>query len=123
MPDARNCKLERLAGDGGWSSKGSGEVASSTFQDLLLEDCSLVSSSNCVNTAMIATLDCEENLTGVKKAVKTFSWKLYADDPDNDLAKSLVEAEATTEIQRTDEGTLREQWMQMFEPGTSQTLK
>ena len=58
-----------------------------------------------------------------KKIVKTFSWKTYARDPDNDLAKSLVSIEACNESNTTNEATLREQWIKLFDPSIEKALQ
>lgn len=72
---------------------------------------------------MAATTEPEDDLVDPKKTVRTFSWKAYADDPDDDLAKSLVIAEASAETEEKQEKTSKEQWMQMFDPTVSRALR
>ena len=64
----------------------------------------------------------DEDHFSAKKAVRTFSWKAYADDPDNDLVKSLVVAEASTEKEQQRELTSKEQWMQIFDSAASRAF-
>ena len=72
---------------------------------------------------MTAASEEQGDLTNAKKAVRTFSWKAYAESPDDDLTKSLVVAEASTELKDRWEGTSKEQWMQMFDPATSNAFQ
>ena len=70
----------------------------------------------------MAQAELDDDVAEAQKIVKKFSWKAYAEDPDNDLAKSLVLAEARTKDKATGESTLQEQWMQLFQPSTRKAL-
>ena len=65
----------------------------------------------------------DDDVLEAKKAVRSFSWKTYSKDPEDDLAKSLVIAEASTRPEEKNESTLSEQWMQLFDPATSKAFK
>ena len=69
-----------------------------------------------------STVD-EDDIIDAQKVVKTFSWKSYADDPDDDLAKSLVIAEASIKVEEKKEGTSTEQWMELFDPAITKALR
>ena len=64
----------------------------------------------------------EGELRDAQKVVRNFSLKAYAEDPDDDLAKSLIIAEVDAETEKSEE-TLKKQWMQMFERNDVQALK
>ena len=72
---------------------------------------------------MAASDDREDNLVNVKSIVRAFSWKAYAEDPDDDLAKSLMIAEASEKPEQGQEGTLKDQWMRLFDPAVSKAFK
>lgn len=57
-----------------------------------------------------------------KKIVKTFSWKAYGREPDNELAKSLVKVEAAGQDSQR-EGTTQEQWLELFDPAVKKALQ
>ena len=61
-------------------------------------------------------------LEQAKNAVRKFGWKTYAENPDDELAKSLVAAEALDRQDEKDEAMLGEQWMQLFDPATSKAF-
>ena len=73
------------------------------------------------NAVMAATDEVEGQ--DAKRIVKTFSWKSYASDPENDLAKSLVTAEACTDLSNPNEPLLSEQWVQLFDRNVERTLQ
>lgn len=54
------------------------------------------------------------DLSAAKQMVRTFSWKAYSDDPNDDLAQSLVVAEAIDTHTERAEGTLTKQWEELF---------
>ena len=66
-------------------------------------------------TVMAALLEREDKIDDTKTIVRTFSWKTYAEDPDDALARSLVLAEAQTVSKQTEGETLRNQWMHLFD--------
>ena len=65
----------------------------------------------------------DEDLFEAKQAVRSFSWKSYSDDPNNDLTESLAVADATTKADQTNETTLQEQWKSLFDPATRKAFK
>lgn len=64
----------------------------------------------------------DDDLFEAKKVVRKFSWKTYAENPDDELAKSLVAAEALDRQDEKDEAMLGAQWRQMFDPATSKAF-
>ena len=46
--------------------------------------------------------------------VRKFSHAVYAENPDDDLTRSLVAAEATTTVPEAREPSLEQQWIQLF---------
>ncbi|KAL9607264.1 MAG: hypothetical protein Q9167_007806 [Letrouitia subvulpina] len=65
--------------------------------------------------------DCEGENASARKVVKTFSWKACADEPDDDLTKSLVKVEFAKQHHKK-EGTSSEQWLQMFDGAIEKAL-
>ena len=72
---------------------------------------------------MAASCDRENETVNAKRIVRAFSWKAYAENPDDDLAKSLMIAEAGEAPEQKQEATLKDQWMQLFDPAVSKALK
>ena len=64
----------------------------------------------------------DDDLFEAKKVVRKFSWKTYAENPDDELAKSLVAAEALDRQNEKDEAMLGEQWKRLFDPATSKAF-
>ncbi|KAL8792171.1 MAG: hypothetical protein Q9195_005267 [Heterodermia aff. obscurata] len=64
----------------------------------------------------------DDDLFEAKKVVRTFSWKTHAENPDDELAKSLVAAEALDRQDEKNEAMLGEQWRQLFDPATSKAF-
>lgn len=58
-----------------------------------------------------------------QKTIRTFSWKAYAENPDDSLIESLVVTEENTKLESEPETTLKEQWMQLFDPASRKALK
>ena len=79
--------------------------------------------SACKSKIMAASCDRENEIVNAKSIVRAFSWKAYAEDPDNDLAKSLMIAEAGEAPEEKQEATLQDQWMRLFDPAVSKALK
>ena len=52
----------------------------------------------------------DDDLFKAKQAVRSFSWRTYSEDPNNDLAQSLAVVNTTTKADQTNEATLQEQW-------------
>lgn len=65
----------------------------------------------------------DDDLFVAKQAVRSFSWKTYSEDPNNDLAESLAVADATTKADQTNEATLQEQWKELFDPAIRKAFK
>lgn len=63
-----------------------------------------------------------DDLFEAKKVVRKFSWKTYSENPNNDLAKSLIAAEALDKQNEEEEVTLNEQWRELFNPATSKAF-
>ena len=64
----------------------------------------------------------DDDLFEAKGVIRKFSWKTYAENPDDELAKSLVAAEALDRQDEKDEAMLGEQWRQLFDPATSKAF-
>ena len=58
---------------------------------------------------------CDEDLFVAQKVVRKFSWKTYSENPNDDLAKSLVAAETLDRQFEGREATLNEQWIYLFD--------
>ncbi|KAM0794316.1 hypothetical protein BDR22DRAFT_895247 [Usnea florida] len=71
---------------------------------------------------MAANSDRENEIGNAKSIVRAFSWKAYAEDPNDDLAKSLMIAQAGEEPEQKQGATLKDQWMQLFDPAVSKAL-
>ena len=65
----------------------------------------------------------QDDIEIAQKTIRTFSWKAYAENPDDTLIGSLVVAEENTKLEREPGTTLREQWMQLFDPASRKALK
>ena len=65
----------------------------------------------------------QDDIEIAQKTVRTFSWKAYAENPDDSLIESLVVAEEITKLKGEPETTLKEQWMQLFDPASKKALK
>ena len=71
---------------------------------------------------MAANSDRENEIGNAKSIVRAFSWKAYAEDPNDDLAKSLMISQAGEEPEQKQGATLKDQWMQLFDPAVSKAL-
>ena len=65
----------------------------------------------------------QDDIEVAQKTIRTFSWKAYAENPDDSLIESLVVAEENTKLETEPGTTLREQWMQLFDPASRKALK
>lgn len=65
----------------------------------------------------------QDDIEIAQKTIRTFSWKAYAENPDDSLIESLVVAEENTKLESEPGTTLREQWMQIFDPASKKALK
>ena len=72
---------------------------------------------------MAANSDRENEIVNAKSIVRAFSWKAYAEDPNDDLAKSLMIAQAGEEPEQKQGATLKDQWMQLFDPAVGKALR
>lgn len=65
----------------------------------------------------------QNDIEMAQKTIRTFSWKAYAEDPDNSLTESLIVADENTKPYSKPAATLSEQWMQLFDPASAKALK
>ena len=64
----------------------------------------------------------DQDLFEAKKAVRTFSWKTFSENPNDDLAGALVAAEALDVQEARDEKVLGQQWVDLFDPATNKAF-
>ena len=77
----------------------------------------------CKSKIMAASDDREDEIVNAKSIVRAFSWKAYAEDPGDVLAKSLMIVKAGEEPEQTQKATLNDQWKQLFDPAVSKAFK